>query len=57
MDKDQLKLLAECSIRDGEQRYNASDIADLLSNDNTCLCGKPLSDNGPNCYEHMSKGY
>ena len=26
-------------------------------NEEKCLCGLPLSLNGKNCYEHMSKGY
>lgn len=55
-------LLAEASIRDGEQRYSEEDIralvgAPTIEESKTCICGKSLDEFNPNCYEHMAKGY
>jgi len=58
---EQVKILAECSVRDGEQRYTEDDIRDMVGSpsieDNYCLCGLPLDKPGPDCSSHMSQGY
>ena len=62
MNDDQTKMLAEQSIRDGEQRYSEEQIraivgAPSIEEADTCLCGRSLSNFNPECYIHMSKGY
>lgn len=62
MNDDMIRLLAEQSIRDGEQRYTEDQIRALmgapsLEESDTCVCGKSLDEFDPDCYTHMSKGY
>ena len=62
MDDKMIKLLAEQSIRFGEQRYTEDHIRDLIgapSRDEEayCVCGKSLDEYDPDCYFHMSQGY
>jgi len=54
------KLLAEQSIRDGEQRYTEDQIRAMVgapSTDEmeTCLCGEPI-DECPDSYAHVTSG-
>tara|TARA_A200000113_G_scaffold223081_1_gene237930 strand:- start:2632 stop:2964 length:333 start_codon:yes stop_codon:yes gene_type:complete len=58
---EQIKLLAEQSVRDGEQRYTEAQIRDMvgaptIEEEETCICGEPLED-CPEGYEHMTMGY
>ena len=58
----QMKLLAEQSIRDGEQRYTEEQIramvgAPTIEESEHCICGEPLDSSHMGCYEHMSSGY
>ena len=60
MDPKTFKLLAEQSIRDGEQRYTEAQIRDMvgapsIEEENTCLCGEPL-DECSEAYVHMTSG-
>lgn len=64
MTEEQIKILAEQSIRDGEQRYTEEQIRSMVGapskeESETCLCGRSLLDfpANPECYIHMSKGY
>lgn len=62
MDNDMIRLLAEQSIRDGEQRYTEDQIramvgAPTVEESTTCVCGKSLDEFDPECYVHMSRGY
>lgn len=57
-----IRLLAEQSIRDGEQRYTEDQIramvgAPLATESTTCVCGKSLDEFDPDCYTHMAKGF
>lgn len=59
---EQVKLLAECSVRDGEQRYTEAQIRDMvgapsIEEEGYCICGKSLDEFDPECYSHMSQGY
>ena len=54
------KLLAEQSIRDGEQKFTEEQIramvgAPTIEESETCLCGEPL-DKCPDSYVHMTSG-
>lgn len=54
------KLLAECSIRDGKQRYTEDQIRSMVGapsneEDGLCPCGKIL-ESCPDSYVHMSSG-
>lgn len=58
----QMKLLAEQSIRDGEQRYSEEQVramvgAPTIEESKHCICGEPLDSSHMACYEHMSSGY
>lgn len=62
MNDEMIKLLAECSVRDGEQRYTEDQIRDLVggpsqAEETRCVCGKSLDEYDPDCYVHMSRGY
>lgn len=62
MNDEYIRLLAEQSIRDGEQRYNEDQIralvgAPTVEESTTCICGRSLDEYNPECYEHMAKGY
>jgi hypothetical protein len=62
MNDEMIKLLAQQSIRDGEQRYTEDHIRDLvgapsIEEESTCICGKSLDEFDTDCYEHMSRGY
>ena len=62
MDNDMIRLLAEQSIRDGEQRYTEDQIRSMVGappaeESTTCVCGKSLDEFDPECYVHMSRGY
>jgi len=55
------KLLAEQSIRDGEQRYTEADIRAMVGapsreEEEMCMCGKHISQ-CPDAYDHMTHGY
>ena len=57
---DYAKLLAECSIRDGEQRYTEDQIRDMVAapsieEEKYCLCGEEL-ESCPEAYVHMTSG-
>jgi hypothetical protein len=57
---EQIKLLAEQSVRDGEQRYTESQIRDMvgapsIEEDQVCGCGKDVK-TCPDAYEHMTHG-
>lgn len=54
------KLLAEQSIRDGEQKFTEEQIramvgAPTIEESETCLCGEPLNE-CPHAYVHMTSG-
>jgi len=54
------QLLAEQSIRDGEQRYTESQIRDMvgspsLQENELCCCGDKIDDCA-NSYDHMTHG-
>ena len=56
----QVSLLAECSVRGGEQRYTEAQIRDMvgaptIEEEETCICGDPL-ETCPDSYEHMTHG-
>ena len=60
MKNEYIKLLAEQSTRDGEQRYTEAQIRSLvgapdIDEENTCLCGDPL-DECPEAYVHVTHG-
>jgi hypothetical protein len=60
MKNEYIKLLAEQSIRDGEQRYTEAQIRSLvgapdIDEDNTCGCGDDIN-TCPDAYEHMTHG-
>ena len=62
MNDDMIRLLAEQSIRDGEQRYTEDQIrsmvgAPTVEESTTCICGKSLDEFDPDCYTHMAKGF
>ena len=62
MNDEMIKLLAEQSIRGGEQRYTEDQIRDLvgapsIKESKTCICGKSLDEFNTDCYSHMAKGY
>lgn len=62
MTEEQIRLLAECSTRGGEQRYTEDQIRDLvgapsIKESRLCICGRSLDEFDPECYNHMSKGY
>ena len=62
MTEEQIRLLAECSIRDGEQRYTEDQIRDMMGapsvqESKTCVCGRSLDEFNSDCYDHMAKGY
>lgn len=62
MNDDMIRLLAEQSIRDGEQRYTEDQIRSMVGaptteESTTCVCGKSLDEFDPDCYGHMSQGY
>ena len=55
------KLLAEQSVRDGEQRYTEAQIRDMvgavdIEEEGLCMCGKEV-DKCPDAYSHMTMGY
>jgi hypothetical protein len=57
---DYAKLLAECSIRDGEQRYTEDQIRSMVGAPSTeeeelCTCGEDL-ESCPESYVHMTSG-
>ena len=57
---EQVSLLAECSVRGGEQRYTEAQIRDMvgaptIEEEETCICGDPL-ETCPDGYEHMTHG-
>ena len=57
---EQIKLLAEQSVRDGEQRYTESQIRDMvgapsIEEDQVCGCGEDVK-TCPDAYEHMTHG-
>jgi len=54
------QLLAEQSIRDGEQRYTEAQIRDMvgapsLKENELCVCGDKIDDCA-NSYDHMTHG-
>ena len=62
MNDDMIRLLAEQSIRDGEQRYTEDQIRAMVgapsaAESTTCVCGKSLDEFDPDCYAHMAKGF
>jgi len=62
MNDKMIRLLAEQSIRDGEQRYTEDQIRDLVGAPSVeeskhCVCGKSLDEFDPDCYTHMAKGF
>ena len=62
MNDESIRLLAEQSIRDGEQRYTEDQIramvgAPSVEESTRCICGKSLDEFDPDCYVHMSQGY
>ena len=57
---DYAKLLAECSIRDGEQRYTEDQIRSMVGapskeEEELCTCGESLK-SCPESYVHMTSG-
>lgn len=59
-DQDSAKLLAECSVRDGEQRYTEDQIRDMVGaptreEEEMCLCGEKL-DGCKDAYIHVTSG-
>jgi len=60
MDPKTFKLLAECSVRDGEQRYTEADIRAMVGaptreEEEYCICGDKLVD-CEDSYVHMTSG-
>jgi hypothetical protein len=56
-----IKLLAEQAIVDGKQVLTEDQIrsmvgAPTLEESIKCICGKDLSENGNDCYDHMTHG-
>jgi hypothetical protein len=57
-----VRMLAEQSIRDDEQRYTEDQIRALVGapsvqESKTCVCGRSLDEFNSECYAHMAKGY
>ena len=62
MNDEMIRLLAEQSIRDGEQRYTEDQIramvgAPSVEESKHCVCGKSLDEFDSDCYTHMAKGF
>jgi len=58
---EQIKMLAECSIRDGEQKLTEAQIRDMVGaptreEEEYCICGERLED-CKDGYVHMTSGY
>ncbi len=54
-----IKLLAETAVVDGKQVLTEDQIrsmvgAPTLEESIKCICGKDLSENGNDCYDHMT---
>ena len=57
---EQIKLLAESSVRDGEQRYTEAQIRDMvgapsIEEEETCMCGEKINE-CVDAYSHMTHG-
>jgi len=57
---EQVSLLAECSVRDGEQRYTKAQIRDMvgaptIEEEETCMCGELINE-CDDAYSHMTHG-
>ena len=60
IDKETAALLAECSVRDGEQRFTEAQIRSMvgapsIEEDELCLCGDKLNE-CDDSYSHMTHG-
>jgi len=60
MKSEHIKILAECSVRDGEQRYTEAQIRDMVGaptreEEEYCICGDKLVD-CKDGYIHMTSG-